>query len=78
MCAYLCVCMYVQAHYGRHDDASVAIVKDLYKTLDLEKVFHDYEETSYTSLCARIKATPSAARAATFEALLNKIYKRAL
>ena len=42
MCVHLP--LIIQASYGRHDDASVATVKALYKDLDLEEVFKNYEQ----------------------------------
>jgi hypothetical protein len=37
----------LEDNYAQKDDANVAKVKQLYKELDLEKVFKDYEEESY-------------------------------
>lgn len=62
-------------HYGKDDDASVAKVKELYKTLDLESVYKTYEEAVYKSInetIAKVEHVPPA----VFTDLLGKIYKR--
>jgi len=66
----------LEEHYGKEDPASVAKVKELYKTLDLEQVFKDYEQSSYEELNSLIQATESTVPAACFTDLLAKIYKR--
>lgn len=37
----------LEENYAQKDDAKVAKVKQVYKELDLEKVYKDYEEESY-------------------------------
>ena len=65
----------LEDHYGKHDEASVKKVKQLFAEMDLEALFLKYEEESY----ARIQALLSAAQdlpTEVFEFLLRKIYKR--
>lgn len=71
----LVLCFCLQANYGRHDSASVAAIKQLYKEMELEAKFKAYEEESYARLTKAIdeqKALPKA----VFTSLLKKIYKR--
>jgi farnesyl diphosphate synthase len=62
-------------NYGKWDDKKVAVVKDLYRTLDLPKVFATYEEESYAAIQKELDELKILPRA-VFEVLLNKIYKR--
>ncbi|DAZ98846.1 TPA: hypothetical protein N0F65_002571 [Lagenidium giganteum] len=65
----------LKEHYGKHDPASVAKVKELYQTLDLSAIFHAYEDETYVKLCALIdgvKEMPSE----VFTMVLSKIFKR--
>ena len=39
----------LKANYGKHDEAAVATVKELYKTLGLEEVFRTYEQVEIAS-----------------------------
>nr|ADV03674.1 farnesyl pyrophosphate synthase [Alisma plantago-aquatica subsp. orientale] len=48
-------------NYGKNDPACVAKVKAIYNDLDLQKVFTDYENASYTQLISSIEAQPSQA-----------------
>nr|ACR38404.1 unknown [Zea mays] len=63
-------------NYGKSDPACVAKVKDLYKELKLEEVFHEYERESYNKLIADIEAQPSKAVQTVLKSFLHKIYKR--
>lgn len=69
----------LKANYGKHDPAAVAVVKDLYKKLDLEELFKQYEADSYASLTKQIEeACPKVnLPQSVYTALLGKIYKRA-
>ncbi|KAF7585795.1 Farnesyl pyrophosphate synthetase [Aspergillus hancockii] len=64
--------------YGRKDDALEAKVKTLYKELDLEKVYQDYEENIVGELKSKIAAVDESEglNKEVFEAFLGKIYKR--
>lgn len=65
----------LEDNYGRHDDACVAIVKELYEQLGMGKVFAKYEEESYAQIQALLK-TEKQLPPAVFGFLLDKIYKR--
>jgi len=68
----------LEKHYGKEDPESVQLVKALYKDLDIEKIFKDYEQSSYESLVAQINETQSTIPSACFTNLLAKIYKRSV
>ncbi|EAZ13243.1 hypothetical protein OsJ_03166 [Oryza sativa Japonica Group] len=63
-------------NYGKPDPECVAKVKDLYKELNLEAVFHEYERESYNKLIADIEAHPNKAVQNVLKSFLHKIYKR--
>ncbi|KAG2600110.1 farnesyl pyrophosphate synthase-like isoform X2 [Panicum virgatum] len=63
-------------NYGKSDPACVAKVKDLYKELNLELVFREYERELYIKLIANIKAQPNKAVQTLLKSFLHKIYKR--
>ena len=65
----------LQDNYGKWDDEKVTAVKDLYKKLDLVKVFEDYEEASYKTIQEALDKVTLMPRD-VFELLLKKIYKR--
>lgn len=62
--------------YGKPDLENVAKVKALYKELDIEGVFAEYESQSYAELNATIEAHPSKSIQAVLKSFLGKIYKR--
>ncbi|KAF6153825.1 hypothetical protein GIB67_001058 [Kingdonia uniflora] len=62
--------------YGNADPACVAKVKALYKDLNLEGVFAEYESKSYHKLISSIEAHPSEKVQAVLKSFLGKIYKR--
>ncbi|BAE61419.1 polyprenyl synthetase [Aspergillus flavus] len=64
--------------YGRKDDALEAKVKALYKELDLEKVYQEYEEKIVGELKEKIAAVDESGglKKEVFNAFLGKIYKR--
>uniref|UniRef100_A0A1J3FW59 Farnesyl pyrophosphate synthase 1, mitochondrial n=1 Tax=Noccaea caerulescens TaxID=107243 RepID=A0A1J3FW59_NOCCA len=63
-------------NYGKPDPSNVAKVKELYKELDLEGVFREYESKSYEKLTGVIEAHQSKAIQAVLKSFLAKIYKR--
>lgn len=63
-------------NYGKNDPTNVAKVKSLYKDLDLEGAFVEYESKSYNMLITSIEAQPSKAVQAVLKSFLEKIYKR--
>ena len=65
-----------QENYGSWDDAKVARVKALYKDLDLEKLYHKYEEESYSQIMALRPNVEGLLPWSIFEIFLGKVYKR--
>uniref|UniRef100_A0A0E0L589 Farnesyl pyrophosphate synthase n=1 Tax=Oryza punctata TaxID=4537 RepID=A0A0E0L589_ORYPU len=63
-------------NYGKKDPACVAKVKGLYRELNLEEVFLDYENESYKKLITDIEAQPSIDVQNVLKSFLHKIYKR--
>jgi len=68
--------MWLQANYGRHDADCVRKVKDVYRSLQLPKVYSDYEQTSYDSLLKLIDECCATLPGEMFRAYARKIYKR--
>lgn len=71
----------METHYGIDNAASVKIIKDLYKTLNLEKLYMDYSVKAYSDCKAAIRKfskVPACAAIPTvvFEGLLTSIHKR--
>jgi farnesyl diphosphate synthase len=65
----------LENNYGQWDDKKVKKVKELYNTVDLVKVFEDYEQASYKDIQAELDKVTLMPRD-VFELLLKKIYKR--
>ncbi|CAO1947812.1 unnamed protein product [Urochloa humidicola] len=63
-------------NYGKPDPTCVAKVKDLYRELNLEKVFCEYERESYNKMIADIEAQPNKVVQSVLKSFLHKIYKR--
>ncbi|KAB2616788.1 farnesyl pyrophosphate synthase 2-like [Pyrus ussuriensis x Pyrus communis] len=63
-------------NYGKDDQTCIAKVKELYKVLDLEGVFLEYESSSYEKLTKSIESHSSKAVQAVLKSFLAKIYKR--
>ncbi|CAO2178605.1 unnamed protein product [Urochloa humidicola] len=63
-------------NYGKPDPTCVAKVKDLYRELNLEKVFYEYETESYNKMIADIEAQPNKVVQSILKSFLHKIYKR--
>ncbi|XP_017698565.2 farnesyl pyrophosphate synthase-like isoform X4 [Phoenix dactylifera] len=63
-------------NYGKSDPACVAKVKSIYKDLDLQNVFFEYERLSYEQLISSIEAQPSKPLQDVLKSFLHKIYKR--
>ncbi|MQL67969.1 hypothetical protein Taro_000239, partial [Colocasia esculenta] len=63
-------------NYGKVDPTCVAKVKALYKDLNLQAVFLEYESRSYKELITSIEAQPSIAVQGVLKSFLAKIYKR--
>jgi farnesyl diphosphate synthase len=52
------------------------VVKQLYKDLNLEKVFHNYEEATYAELMDLIKKEAKGVPEKVFMDFSSKIFKR--
>merc|ERR1719276_603427 len=66
----------LQENYGKHDTRKINKIKKLYTAMDLEGIFHEYEEKSYAEIQNLLKqVTDMPTEIFTF--LLDKIYKRA-
>ena len=66
----------VQANYARNEPTCVAKVKELYKDLHLETVFHEYEDESYSRLVKLIDTEVTTLPKGMFLEFANRIYKR--
>lgn len=67
----------LKLNYGKEDKACVNKVKDLYRALDLQSVYRNYEEESFTAICDLINShEKSGLPKELFFALVMKIYKR--
>nr|AEG47693.1 farnesyl diphosphate synthase [Allium sativum] len=63
-------------NYGKEDPSCIVKVKELYKEINLEGVFEEYERKSYEKLCKSIEAHPSEGIQGILKSFLGKIYKR--
>eukprot|EP00731_Ephydatia_muelleri_P025482 Em0017g565a len=66
----------LKANYGCKDPACAQRVKEVYKQLNMEKVFRDYEEESYQKLMKQIESASSSLPSGMFVDFANRIYKR--
>ncbi|XP_006153461.1 farnesyl pyrophosphate synthase isoform X2 [Tupaia chinensis] len=66
----------LQENYGQKEAEKVARVKALYEELDLQAVFRQHEEDSYSRLLGLIKQYAAPLPQAIFLRLADKIYKR--
>jgi len=64
-----------EANYGKHDPENVAIIKALYKELDLTAVYNAQEDDSYKRIQGLIAATPTLP-SDLFLPILSKIHNR--
>ena len=53
-------CAKIKANYGQKDPEKVAIVKNIYRDLNIEQVYRDYEEASYVRISALIETVDEA------------------
>ncbi len=67
----------LELNYGVHNERKVATVKALYRELDLENVFKQYEEQNHKEMQQKISEVKGMPKG-VFEFLLKKIYKRKL
>lgn len=62
-------------NYAKHDDECIQRVKDLYKVLKIETLFHNYEEATYAELNQQISKVTAVPKG-VYTFLLDKIYHR--
>lgn len=67
--------MLQQENYGKDEEAAVGRIKELYRQLELERIFQQYEQESFDQLTATIQGQ-SRLPEGVFSLLLKKIYKR--
>jgi farnesyl diphosphate synthase len=65
----------LETNYGSWEEKKVQKVKALYRTLDLEALFEQYEEDSYQRIQEKLQQIRLVPKE-VFELLLKKIYKR--
>lgn len=63
-------------HYGKEEDESEAIIKQLYRDLDLEKVYEEQEETSFNKIASLINESSTILPASVFLPILKMIHRR--
>ena len=66
----------LQENYGQKEAEEVARVKALYEELNLQAVFTQYEEDSYSRLTGLIEQCSPPLPPAIFLRLVHKIYKQ--
>jgi farnesyl diphosphate synthase len=67
---------YLLANYGVNEPTKIEAVKGLYKELELEEVYHNYEEQTYNLICTHIQQMNVELPKGLFLDMLHKIYKR--
>ncbi|MEW5309607.1 MAG: hypothetical protein WDW38_001485 [Sanguina aurantia] len=65
----------ITANYGKKEEVHVHAIKALFKELELERVFLDYEAASHSALTSTIEEQTLLPKE-VFTSLLVKIYKR--
>jgi len=63
-------------NYGKSDPQCVAAVKNVYKELDLQDIFLEYESRVYKHLVSTIDAEADRAIREILKIFLKKIYRR--
>nr|AFO53558.1 farnesyl pyrophosphate synthase [Phlegmariurus carinatus] len=63
-------------NYGKADHSMVLEVKEVYNELELQRVYLEYEQESYSKLVSMIEKQESQALQAVLKSFLAKIYKR--
>lgn len=66
----------LKANYGKDEDINTERIKTLYKELQVEGVFHQTQDTMFTTIMADIDGCTSYLPPSLFVPILNKIYKR--
>ena len=67
----------IEDNYGRDDPTCVARVKALYRDLNIERIYLDYEEKSYQHIRSLFTKTALVPKA-VYESFISKIYKRTI
>lgn len=67
---------FLQENYGSSEETKVAKVKSLYKELNLEQEFKDFEEDSFQDILKLIETSSGELPKDMFKAFVQKIYKR--
>lgn len=65
----------IKENYGKDNESSITAIKGVFREIDVESMFKQYEQESYerlSALISRQKVLPKE----VFTALLEKIYKR--
>ena len=65
----------LEENYGQEDSKKVERVKSIYRALNMERVYREYEAASHAQLVSMINAQTVVPKV-VFETLLGKIYKR--
>eukprot|EP00698_Gefionella_okellyi_P005531 TRINITY_DN15043_c0_g1_i1.p1 TRINITY_DN15043_c0_g1~~TRINITY_DN15043_c0_g1_i1.p1 ORF type:complete len:381 (-),score=114.81 TRINITY_DN15043_c0_g1_i1:1150-2244(-) len=65
----------LEENYARDNEASIAKVKEVYKQLNIAKVFHDYEDKAYVDIKQQIDRIQTVPKE-VFNSFLGKIFKR--
>ncbi|ODV79820.1 farnesyl pyrophosphate synthetase [Suhomyces tanzawaensis NRRL Y-17324] len=65
-------------NYGKKDDQSEAVCKQLFKDLGIEKIYYDYEESVTSDLRKKIQSIDESngLKKEVLTSFLNKVYKR--
>jgi len=64
-------------NYGKKNPKNVAVIKQIYKDLEIEKLYKEYEEQSYNKLNHLIlQLDDSLIKHQVYNTFINKIYKR--
>lgn len=66
----------LKENYGRQEEECVERVKQVYKDLHLDQVYHEYEQTIYQHLKHLMQRQQSLLNPEIFVVFLDKIYKR--
>nr|CAH7744755.1 unnamed protein product [Callosobruchus chinensis] len=66
----------MEEHYGKDDEKSIQMVKDLYQELNLPHIYATYEEESYNRIRTHIQQISKGLPHELFFKLLKKVYKR--
>ena len=63
-------------HYGRDNDADISIIKNIYKELEVQQQFLNYEEEFYNSVIHKINNVGNEFPKEVFTLFLEKVYRR--